>query len=139
MKPRRNDEGYTLTEMLVVMAIIGLLAAVLTPVIAGQLSRARAKAGRLQVDNILTAVEMFRSDLGRYPTTQEGLPVLVTQPKDADGWVGPYVRNTKDLRDPWGHPLQYRMKGDPAGPEVVSLGADGKEGGAGVDADIVAQ
>jgi len=138
MKLRRHEEGYTLTEMLVVIAIIGLLAAVLTPVIAGQLSRARAKAARLQVDNVITAVEMFRSDVGRYPTPQEGLSALATQPKEAEGWVGPYVRNTKDLRDPWGRPLQYRLNGQAAGPQVVSLGADGKEGGAGVDADIVA-
>jgi len=132
----RTDDGYTLTEMLVVIAIIGLLAAVLTPMIAGQLSRARVKAARLQVENVSTAIEMFRSDVGRYPTAQEGLKALVQAPDGLDGWIGPYIRNTKSLDDPWGRPLKYQAPLDTAPPHVLSLGADGKAGGTGADADI---
>jgi len=134
---KRTDEGYTLTEMLVVIAIIGLLAAVLTPMIAGQLGRARVKAARLQVENVSTAIEMFRSDVGRYPTAQEGLRVLVAAPEGLEGWIGPYIRNAKSLDDPWGRPLQYEAPSDATSPHVVSLGADGKTGGSGANADIV--
>jgi general secretion pathway protein G len=133
----RTDDGYTLTEMLVVIAIIGLLAAVLTPMIAGQLGRARVKAARLQVENVSTAVEMFRSDVGRYPTAQEGLNGLVRAPDGLDGWIGPYIRNAKSLDDPWGRALKYQAPSDTAPPRVLSLGADGKPGGTGADADIV--
>jgi general secretion pathway protein G len=134
---KQHDEGYTLTEMLVVIAIIGMLAAVLTPVLMGQMSRARAKAARLQVENIATTLESFRSDVGRYPTAEEGLAVLVTEPADAEGWLGPYVRDAKSLNDPWGQPLAYRPGEEVVGPKIVSLGSDRKEGGTGAAADIV--
>jgi general secretion pathway protein G len=134
----RREDGYTLTEMLVVIAIIGLLAAVLTPVLVGQLSRARSKAARLQAENIATTLESFRSDVGRYPTAEEGLAALVKAPNDADGWTGPYIKTAKALNDPWGRPLIYRIGPDRESPQVVSLGSDGKEGGTGTAADISA-
>lgn len=134
---KSHDEGYTLTEMLVVIGIIGLLAAVLTPVLIGQLGRARAKAARLQIENVAASVEMFRSDVGRYPTTAEGLPALVAQPQDAEGWLGPYLRNEKALADPWGRSILYRFDVEQAQASISSLGADGKEGGRGVNADLV--
>lgn len=132
----RRDEGYTLTEMLVVIAIIGLLAAVLTPVLAGQLARARVKAARLQVDNIATSLEAFDSDVHRFPTAEEGLRALTVQPKDADGWLGPYVRDPKGLIDPWGHNLVYTPPAPGVEARVTSLGADGKPGGTAAAADI---
>lgn len=134
---RHSEDGYTLTEMLVVLAIIGLLAAVLTPVVAGQLGRARAKAGRLHVETIATSLESFRADVGRYPTPAEGLKALVVQPSDAEGWLGPYLRSEKSLADPWGNPLVYET---PEGlePKVISRGSDGRPGGSGVAADVTA-
>lgn len=134
---RHPEDGYTLTEMLVVLAIIGLLAAVLTPVVAGQLGRARAKAAKLHVETVATSLESFRADVGRYPTIAEGLKALVVQPPDTDGWLGPYLRNEKSLDDPWGHPLVYETP-EGAEPVVISRGSDGRPGGSGTAADIVA-
>lgn len=138
-RPSRGSEGYTLTEMLVVLGIIGLLAAVITPTLIGQLGRARVKAATMQVTNVAAQVELFMADTGRYPTATEGLSVLVTEPAEAaEGWVGPYIRDPKALNDPWGRALVYSV--DPEGPPtVLSLGADGKPGGSGANRDLKAQ
>jgi general secretion pathway protein G len=134
----RRDEGYTLTEMLVVIGIISLIAAVLTPNLVNQLGRARSKAAGLQVQTVASAIEVFRSDVGRYPTEQEGLAALVSQPAGADEWSGPYLRDTKQLKDPWNHPLVYRLDSTGRHFWVQSLGADGKPGGSGDDRDLSA-
>jgi general secretion pathway protein G len=130
-----GQDGYTLTEMLVVIAIIGLIAAVLTPSLIGQLGRARVKSANLQLETLSSAVEMFRADVGRYPTQQEGLKALLTEPADVEGWSGPYTKNAKALNDPWGEPIRYE-----ADPEtqyrVVSLGGDRKPGGSGTKRDL---
>lgn len=135
---RPADEGYTLTEMLVVIGIISLIAAVLTPALIGQLGRARAKAAQLQLETMAAQVEMFQSDVGRYPTSQEGLQALVREPPGVEGWTGPYLRDPRTLRDPWGRPVTYVT--DPAGVSfsVKSMGADGQPGGASVDRDLSA-
>ena len=135
---KRDEDGYTLTEMLVVLAIIGLLVAVITPGILGQLGRARAKTGQMQLETVAAAVESFRSDVGRYPTAGETLTALTADPGDADGWTGPYVKNPKSLVDPWGHAIAYTV--DPAGQNftVTSYGADGAPGGAGLNKDLTA-
>jgi general secretion pathway protein G len=132
----KRDAGYTLTEMLVVLAIIALIAAVLTPGLIGQLGRARAKTAQMQVDSIAASVEMFRSDVGRYPTSGEGLTSLVTQPAGADGWTGPYLKSAKILSDPWGHAVLYTPSADGQGFTVTSLGRDGAPNGTGLDADL---
>ena len=138
-RPRilRGEGGYTLTEMLVVIGIISLIAAVLTPAILGQMSRARAKAAQLQLETLAASVENFRSDVGRYPSQQEGLQALVQDPGSLEGWVGPYTR-TKALKDPWGRPVLYVPTSDGHAFEVESLGADGKPGGTGADRDLKA-
>lgn len=135
---RSDDDGYTLTEMLVVIAIIALLAAVLTPSLMGQLARARVKAASLQLQSLASAVESFRSDIGRPPTTEEGLNALVGQPGDLEGWLGPYLRDPGALKDPWGRAVQYSVV-DEQSFELKSLGADGKPGGRGPAADITAR
>lgn len=132
----RNDDGYTLTEMLVVIAIIGLIAAVLTPSLMGQLGRSRVKAAELQLDSVAAAVETFRSDVGRYPTQAEGLKALVDAPSGEDAWTGPYVKNAKTLLDPWGQALIYRLTDEGQAFEVASNGADRKPGGAGLKRDL---
>lgn len=132
-----HDDGYTLTEMLVVIVIISLIAAVLTPSLLGQLSRAKAKTASLQLEATATSLSLFKDDIGRFPTEAEGLKALVEDPGDAQGWLGPYLKTTKSLNDPWNHPLVYKLGSD-GGVTVESLGADGKEGGKGVDGDLTA-
>jgi general secretion pathway protein G len=137
---RRNgvshDEGYTLIEMLVVMAIIGLIAAVIVPGLVGQMGRARAKTAQVQLDTVAGAVESFRSDVGRYPTNSEGLNALMAQPANADGWTGPYVKSSKMLSDPWGHTIIYQESDDMLTFLVTSYGADGQPNGTGLNSDI---
>lgn len=132
----KRDEGYTLTEMLVVIAIIALIAAVLTPQLLGQLSRARAKTAQLQLDTVAAAVELFRSDVGRYPSTTEGLKSLIADPGAAEGWTGPYLKDIKALNDPWNRPLIYTPDTDGLSFYVESQGADGKVGGSGANRDL---
>lgn len=131
-----GDDGYTLTEILVVMAIIGLLAATLTPGIIGQLGRARAKSAQVQLETMAAAVESFRSDVGRYPTNGEGLNALMAQPANAEGWTGPYVKSTKATTDPWGHPMVYKLSDDMLTFQVISYGADGQPNGDGLNKDL---
>ncbi len=131
-----GDEGYTLTEMLVVIGIICLIAAVLTPSLMGQLGRARAKAAELELQTVASSVELFHSDVGRYPTQAEGLSALVTEPAGVDGWSGPYLRDRKALMDPWNHPLIYLLSPDAEHFYVESLGSDGKPGGTGIARDL---
>ncbi len=135
---RRDDGGYTLTEILVVLAIIGLIAAVLTPGLVGQLGRARAKTAQMQVETVAAAVEVFRSDVGRYPTKAEGLSSLLAEPGDTTGWTGPYLKSPKVLKDPWGHDIAYALADDGQSFTVTSYGADGRAQGTGVDKDLVA-
>lgn len=134
----KPNSGYTLTEMLVVIGIIGLIAAVLTPGIIGELGRARAKAAQLQLDTLSADIEAYSSDVGHYPTQQEGLKALLTEPPSVQGWSGPYVRDGRMLNDPWGRPLVYSNDASQNTFVVKSLGADGKPGGSGVDRDLQA-
>jgi general secretion pathway protein G len=133
---KRGDGGYTLTEMLVVIGIIALIAAVLTPNLLGQLGRSRAKAAQLQLDSTVAAVESFRTDVGRYPTEAEGLQALVQDPGSVQGWTGPYVRDARSLSDPWNDKIVYKLNADGRTFYLESLGADGKPGGKGLDRDL---
>ena len=133
--PGRED-GYTLTEMLVVIGIIGLIAAALTPGIIGQLARAKSKAAQLQLDTLAADVEAFSSDVQRYPTQSEGLKALLQEPEGVDGWSGPYVRDLKMMNDPWGQPIGYDVDTDKRSFVLTSLGADAKPGGTGVNRDL---
>ena len=135
---RRRDAtaGYTLTEMLIVIVIIGLLAAAITPGIIGQLGRARARTAQMHIDTVAAAVETYRSDVGMYPAASQGLGVLVAAPAETANWLGPYLRSAQATRDPWGRELVYQSDGDGTFYSVMSLGADGREGGAGVNQDI---
>lgn len=136
-RPRRDD-GYTLTEILVVMAIIGLIAAVLTPGLMGQLGRARIKTAQMQLETLAAGVEMFRADVGRYPTQSEGLDALMAQPNGVEGWTGPYVKGARNLTDPWGNKVIYKIGAENSGFMVTSLGADGKADGQGQNRDLYA-
>ena len=128
--------GYTLTEMLVVIAIIGLIAAVVIPQTIGQLGKAQSRAAKLQVQSIAAALELFQGDNGRYPTPQEGLQALVARPATLENWNGPYLHSKDQLKDPWGNPYRYTVDG--ASITVASLGADNKPGGDGANRDVSA-
>ncbi len=130
-----GEAGYTLTEMLIVIVIISLIAAVLTPSLLGQLARARVKTASLQLESTVTALGLFKDDVGRFPTQAEGLQMLVADSGNTQGWLGPYLKSAKALNDPWGRPLIYAQASDGSA-TVTCLGADGKPGGKGVDQDL---
>ena len=124
--------------MLVVISIIGLIAAVLTPTLMGQLGRAKAKAAQLQLESVAAAVELYHTDVGHYPTKEQGLTALIKEPSSVEGWTGPYLRDPKALLDPWGRSILYGVEADETGFSVQTLGADGKPGGSGVNRDLKA-
>jgi len=133
---RYVSRGYTLTEMLVVLVIIGLISAVVVPQTLGQMDRAKARTAKLQLQNIASALEFFAGDVGRYPTTAEGLGALVKPPADAPDWRGPYLREVALVKDPWGRACIYEPGEEGASFRVGSLGSDGKPGGEGAAKDI---
>jgi general secretion pathway protein G len=141
LKGRGPDEpnGYTFAEVLAVLLILGLVAAIVTPQILGQMERAKVRAAKLQADGILTAVESMAADLGRLPSQEEGLKSLLVAPAEAPGWQGPYMRDQRRIMDPWGREFLLRVPG-PAGSNlaIMSLGSDGKEGGTRGAADVMA-
>ncbi len=136
MERRKKERGFTLIELLVVMVIIALLASLVAPKLFSKLGASKQKAAKAQIQMIETALDAFRIDVGRYPTTAEGLKVLWSNPGNIKGWDGPYLPKPVKA-DPWGNPYIYKSPGDNGKPyELKSLGADGKEGGTGENADI---
>lgn len=131
----RRDRGFTLVELLVVMVILGLLAALVVPAYIGREQKARSQAARAQVELLGTALDTFRLDTGRYPTSQEGLEALRTAPAGLGGWDGPYLRKSVPA-DPWGRPYVYRSPGEHGDYDLLSLGEDGSPGGEGDAADV---
>ncbi len=129
------SHGFTLIELLVVMVIIGLLAALGAPRFIRQEEKAKVKAARAQVELLGTALDTFRLDAGRYPTTQEGLVALRRKPGGLTGWDGPYLKKKVPL-DPWRKPYIYRSPGQNGPYDLISHGADGSPGGEGDDQDI---
>jgi general secretion pathway protein G len=130
-----SDAGFTLVELLVVLAIIVLLAGIVAPQVLRYLGSARSEAATAQIRNIESALELFYIDNHRYPTTEEGLAALSEAPPALAGrWNGPYLRNADALSDPWGHPYLYRS--DAEGVQIVTLGRDGIADGNGEDRDI---
>lgn len=134
-----GDAGLTLLELLVVVTILVLLSVAIGTVALNYLGGAKADAARLQISQIEAGLDLFKLDLGRYPSDAEGLDALIQQPANADRWNGPYVRKAASLVDPWGETFQYRL--DPGGKqfELVSLGADKTLGGEGDAADITSR
>jgi general secretion pathway protein G len=131
-----GDEGFTLMEMLVVLAIIGLLAAIVAPQVLKYLGTSRTQTTKVQVQNITAALELFRLDVGRYPDTREGLKALVDPTPSAPSWNGPYLQKATALKDPWGQDYLYRLPGQHGEVDVYSLGSDRAEGGTGEAADV---
>lgn len=131
----RLASAYTLTEMLVVLVIIGLLAAIVGPRLFNRLDDAKVRTARLQMTSLQTSIDLFRLDMGRLPTSEEGLGALVRAPEDVGDWLGPYL--ARDVpSDPWGGTYLYETDASAGSFRIVSYGADRRPGGAGVNADI---
>lgn len=135
---RQQLRGFTLLELLVVIVIIGLLAAYVGPKYFSQLGKSEITVTKAQIEAFEKALDTFRLDAGRYPTTEEGLAALLAQPANLTKWNGPYLK--KDIpQDPWGHPYQYRAPGSKGEFEITSYGKDGQPGGTEAAADITNQ
>ncbi|MDA8453506.1 type II secretion system major pseudopilin GspG [Acidovorax sp. GBBC 3334] len=132
---RKSARGFTLIELLVVLAILTLLAGLVGPRVLNQLGGAKSKTAGVQIADLDKALELFKLDVGRYPSTEEGLDALVKRPGSANGWAGPYLKGGVPS-DPWGHPYRYANPGPNGGIEILSLGSDGAPGGESEAADI---
>jgi general secretion pathway protein G len=133
----RRQAGVTLIEMMVVVTIIALFAALVLPRMIGQADRGRKTAARAQINAYLTALGSYKLDTGVYPTTEQGLEALRAKPEGANNWQGPYT-DKEISNDPWGHPYVYHYPGEHGDdPDIISYGADGAPGGDGNNADIV--
>jgi general secretion pathway protein G len=134
---RRSQRGITLIEMMVVVTIIALFAAIVAPKFFAQADKARRTSTRVQINSFMTALGAYKLDTGVFPSTDLGLQALRVKPESVTQWAGPYLPQDIPL-DPWGHPYLYKYPGDHGDePEIVSLGADGQTGGEGNNADIV--
>ena len=131
----RRSKGFTLIELLVVLVILTLLAGLVGPKVLDQLGGAKSKTAKIQISEIEQSLDLFKLDVGRYPTDAEGLRALVEKPATAQGWTAPYLKKGLPT-DPWGAAYLYRNPGRNGGPDVFSLGADGKPGGDGENADV---
>jgi general secretion pathway protein G len=135
---QRSTAGFTLIELLVVLLILGLIAGLAGPQVMNYLGDSKAKAAKLQIEEFGSTLDLFKLDVGRYPESQEGLQALVQTPtgKGADRWRGPYLKKKAIPKDPWGNDYVYAAPGKHGAYDIVSLGADGREGGDGDNKDI---
>ena len=133
-----DQRGFTLIELLVVIAILSLLIGLVAPAMIRQLGSAKHKIAEQSIARIGGILDIYRIDVGSYPSTQQGLQALAVRPSAAAGWNGPYIKDADELNDPWGRPYQYRNPSSRPGHDydIISLGADGKPGGDGEDADL---
>lgn len=134
---KTRQAGVTLIEMLVVVTIIALFAALVGPRMFRQADTARVTQARAQINSFMTALGAYKLDTSTFPTTEQGLQALRVRPQNVQGWNGPYLPQ-EIPNDPWGRPYIYRYPGEHGDePDIISLGADGQPGGDGVNADIV--
>lgn len=132
-----SEAGYTLTELLVVIVVLALIAAAVTPQILGRFNTAQTRTAKLQANTLSAALDDFFIDVGRYPTPEEGVDALLAAPPGVAAWNGPYVRSERTLLDPWERKYGIALpEAANQPPFILSLGADGKDGGEGADADV---
>jgi len=131
----RDNRGFSLIEIMIVMVIIGLLASLVGPKLFGKLGQAKQKTAKAQIEMLMAALDAYRLDVGRYPSQQEGLGALSANP-GAPEWAGPYLAKGQVPLDPWNHPYILQIPGQHGEVDISSLGADNKAGGTGEDADV---
>ena len=132
---RRPQSGFTLLELLVVLVVLGLLAGIVAPKYFAQLGRSEVKVAKAQIEGFSKALDLYRLEVGHYPSTEQGLQALVTAPADEPRWTGPYLQK-KLPQDPWGHNYNYRYPGENSEYDLLSLGKDGQPGGEGENAEV---
>src|SRR5215470_7147003 len=133
---KESERGFTLVEILVVITIIALIMSLVGPRVLNYLSESKVKAAKIQMQSFSSALDLLYLDTGRYPSSAEGLAVLVKPTSAMAGWNGPYLKGGNVPNDPWGKPYLYRSPTERAKYEIMSYGADGQEGGTGTAADI---
>lgn len=129
--------GFTLIELLVVLMILGLLAGVVGPRVMKYMGGARSNTAKLQIEELGAGLDLFHLEIGRYPTTDEGLLALADRPSGINNWQGPYLKKKTIPSDPWGNTYQYRSPGENGDYDLFTLGRDNTDGGEGEDTDIV--
>jgi general secretion pathway protein G len=127
--------GFTLMELLVVLAILGLLMSLVGPRVLSQLGGAKTKTTAIQIQDLAQSLEMYKLDVGRFPSTEQGLNALVQKPVDVVGWNGPYLKSNVPV-DPWNRAYTYKYPGEHGEFDIYSYGQDGSPGGEGEDADV---
>jgi len=133
---RRAQDGFTLVELLVVLVILGLIAAFAAPQVLKYVGGAKSDSAKIQIERLSGVLDLYRLEVGRYPSQEEGLEALMEKPSDAEAWNGPYLKKSDALTDPWGRPYEYRVPGEHGDFDLYSLGADGQDGGEGEDKDV---
>jgi general secretion pathway protein G len=133
---KRVNSGFTLIELLVVLVILGLLASIVGPQIMKNVGASKTKTARLQIEEFSVALDLYQLEVGRYPSSEEGLAALINEPSSAVGWNGPYLRKKVIRKDPWGFEYGYRLPGESGLFDLYSLGADNAEGGEGENQDV---
>lgn len=133
---RAAARGMTLIEILVVLVLIGVVLGIVGGNFIGRGEKAKADAAKIEMGQIGQALDLYKLETGRYPTTQEGLQALVSAPTGVTNWNGPYWKKSTLPRDPWGNEYRYASPGQAGAFDIVSYGADGREGGEGTNKDI---
>ena len=134
---RSRARGMTLIEILVVLVLIGVVLGVVGGNFIGKGEKAKADAAKIEMGQIAQTLDLYKLEVGRYPSTQEGLQALISAPPGVTNWNGPYWKKTSVPKDPWGNDYRYAAPGQNNAPyEISSYGADGKEGGDGTNKDI---
>ena len=137
MNNRNGHHGFTLIELLVVLVILGLLAGLVGPQVLRYTGSAKSDTAKLQIEELGAGLDLFHLEVGRYPTTQEGLKALVEKPTGISTWHGPYLKKKNIPNDPWGNAYHYRFPGEQGVYDLYSLGADNMDGGEDNNADVV--
>lgn len=133
---RQTQSGFTLLELLVVLGIIAMLAGIVGPQVMKHLGESKTKAAKVQVEDFSAALDMYKLDMGKYPTTEQGLQALIEAPEGSKRWNGPYLKKAKMPVDPWLNEYHYASPGAHGKFDLFTYGADDKEGGEGEDQDI---
>ena len=133
---RRRQAGFTLVELLVVLIILGLIAAFAAPRVIKFVGGAKTDSAKIQIERLSGVLDLYRLQVGRYPSEDEGLNALMEQPADAPDWEGPYLKKADALNDPWRRPYTYRFPGEHGDYDLYSLGADGEDGGGGENQNL---